>query len=374
MEEQAGDELGIEVGASSAASPRRARDPRRRPRSASGAQVRDRGLARRRPRRTASRQSGVYAMPSCPSRSTSWTSSSPVAGDDARRRRAVTGRRRRRSCGSAARAGRAPPPGSSPAAVRRQQPCRPSKTRCVGKIVSPGSSRLDEHDGHVRALPRCRPPRGRRAPSRSGGGRRRSGAGGREEVARRPSAGSRRQSRVPSTARSGGTVGHLERRAALVEQEDRLELRAHGAQQPKPALLRTAVRALVRAGRPRARTARPAASATRPRARARHAVRADVVLRERPERRLAPRGRGRPRRASSPDAPAASSSESGSVRWTTLCGLRARQLVAAPRRRSRRTAARRARRAGRPSLVVAQRAKRLDVGHAAGTVASAFPA
>ena len=162
----------------------------------------------------------------------------------------------------------------------------------------------------------------------------------------------------------GRAVGPLERRSALVEQEDRLELGAHLAQEPEPPLLRAAMRALVRQDDARSRRARPAASRRGPVRRARDAVRADVVLRERPEAGLFS-GTSAPSSRQSRKLRPASSSESGSVRWTTLCGLLREQRVAllGPDH----VVGRRDEVLERTGAVgvVAKRAKRLDLGHAA---------
>ena len=73
-------------------------------------------------------------------------------------------------------------------------------------------------------------------------------------------------------------------RQALVEQEDRLELRADGADEPQPALPRLAMRALVRQD-DAALVGLDLERRDDPAPRPRDAVRADVVLLERPERR-----------------------------------------------------------------------------------------
>ena len=92
-----------------------------------------------------------------------------------------------------------------------------------------------------------------------------------------------RHSRFPSTSRSGVPARLLVRRLALVQEKDRLELRAHRAQEAEPAFLRPAVRPLVRKddavliGLGAQRDDQPAA-------RAPDAVGADVVLLERPQR------------------------------------------------------------------------------------------
>ena len=83
----------------------------------------------------------------------------------------------------------------------------------------------------------------------------------------------------------GLALGPLGRRRAFVEEEERLELGVHLAQQPQSALLRPAVRALVRqhdAVLVRLGLERRDESLTR----ARDSVWADVVLREPPEARL----------------------------------------------------------------------------------------
>ena len=128
----------------------------------------------------------------------------------------------------------------------------------------------------------------------------------------------RRPPRRPSRL----AVRALEHGVGVVEQEDRLELRARRAQQAQAALLRAGVRPLVRqhlAGRVRRHRHRGGEAL----ARAGDAVGADVVLRDPPVRRARPR-RGRPARARRARSSAACCSESGSVRWTTLYGLRAR--------------------------------------------------
>ena len=114
-------------------------------------------------------------------------------------------------------------------------------TRCVGKIVSPSSSRRDEHDHHPRArlgaVLVVKGERGLVAVVPVGDQQLEVG-----EVrhARRPARAGRRRS--PGPARGSGTSV----RGAVVEEEDRLELRARRAQQPQAPLLRPRVRALVR--------------------------------------------------------------------------------------------------------------------------------
>ena len=93
----------------------------------------------------------------------------------------------------------------------------------------------------------------------------------------------------------------VDRRRAVVEQEDRLELRPRRAQQREPALDRPAVRPLVRqhrAGRVRLGAQR----GDDPAARARDAVRPDEVLLEPPHGRRSRPGRARRRRATPADA------------------------------------------------------------------------
>ena len=80
----------------------------------------------------------------------------------------------------------------------------------------------------------------------------------------------------------GLPVGPLDRRRAVVEQEDRLELDARCAQQAKPSFLRAAVRSLVRqhgSGLVRLDLERR----DQPEAPARYSIGADVVLLERPD-------------------------------------------------------------------------------------------
>ena len=142
-----------------------------------------------------------------------------------------------------------------------------------------------------------------RARSRSGGGRRRSAARrarARPATAAIASASPTRQSRwvVPSssvTSPNGGAVevrGDRRPGVAVVEREDRGEVRARGAREPQPVLLRARVGALVRADPARA-VVLDAHAREQAVARAAAAVRAGVVLLERPQRRA--RGR-RPRR------------------------------------------------------------------------------
>ena len=126
-----------------------------------------------------------------------------------------------------------------------------------------------------------RPPPRRRGWSRSGGGRRRSG-GSCRRTSRRPR---RPGCAIVGSPRPRGRVSGrlLVRRLALVQEKDRLELRAHRAQEAEPAFLRPAVRPLVRKddavliGLGAQRDDQPAA-------RAPDAVGADVVLLERPQR------------------------------------------------------------------------------------------
>src|SRR5712691_44738 len=85
---------------------------------------------------------------------------------------------------------------------------------------------------------------------------------------------------VSAALEIGRARGRLER-ITLVEQKDRLELRAGGAEQPEPALLRTAMRALMWEDDSVLVGLGPERS-DQPRPRAVDAVRADVVLREEP--------------------------------------------------------------------------------------------
>ena len=196
-------------------------------------------------------------MPSWPtSRSTSSTSSSPgspatgnvapravadgvgaVVGQAASRATAAAGRRRVADAG------------------RRQRVVVPAEEPVGREDLEPGVARSRRARPSSARSPAC-PPRPRtRAPSRSDGGRRRSGAAGRRTPRRRRRrAGARAACRRPS--RSGSRSGHGDGRVAVVEEEDRLELGARGAQQPQPALLRAGVRALVREHRAASRTAR----------------------------------------------------------------------------------------------------------------------
>ncbi len=79
----------------------------------------------------------------------------------------------------------------------------------------------------------------------------------------------------------GLAVGHGDGRLAVVEEEDRLELRAGGAQEPQTALLRAGVRALVRKDRAGLVGLDPQRG-DEPAALPRDAVGTDVVLRDRP--------------------------------------------------------------------------------------------
>ena len=142
----------------------------------------------------------------------------------------------------------------------------------------------------------------------------------------------------------GRAFRNVERRVAFVEEKDRLELGTRLAKEPQPSFLRAAMRSLVRqdrAGLVRLQAKR--SDEARPRAR--DAVRADVVLRERPER-------GRFLAEDTVVAPVAEAAPG------LLLGVRQRQVndvVGAPLRgiapvppaRSRHRAARRDRRAGR---------------------------
>ena len=110
---------------------------------------------------------------------------------------------------------------------------------------------------------------------------------------------------------------------AVPEEEERLELRARRAEQPQPALLRPRVRALVRQDDAVLVRLEPERS-DEPLAAPVDAVRADVLLREPPARRLGVASEHAAARCQSARLAAASSSESGSVRWTTLYGLRPR--------------------------------------------------
>ena len=119
-----------------------------------------------------------------------------------------------------------------------------------------------------------------------------------------------------------GLAEPVERDRPVPEQEDRLEQRPRRAEQPQPPLLRARVRPLVREDD--ALLVRlDAQRGDEALAPAGDAVGADVVLREPPVR-----GSGSSTRApvsrQAARSRAACSSSSGSVRWTTLCGLRAR--------------------------------------------------
>ena len=303
---------------SSAASSRRGVPCRRRPRSASARRSSAQSASPDSTRRTASTRSGVYEIPSWPSRSTSSTSSSPGA-----------------PCTSLVES--RPHENRSRARVRlvERAPRRrvlDRRERLAGEIDvlpsrrRPGGSRRSRDPG--RRARRARPSSGRRrpppriaTPSRSGGGRRRSGAGGRRTPTRRPA----RRGTPEARARDlevRRVVGRRDRRA-VVEQEDRLELgpRCLAADEGDPP---SGPRACARAeARCPSRTARRAAT--------RRARCADA--RRRPGRRSparAPRSPARPRARARPSAshcryrsPARRSSGS-SVRCTTLCGSRAR--------------------------------------------------
>ena len=178
---------------------------------------------------------------------------------------------------------------------------------------------------------------------------------------------SRRQSRAPSTSSSGGPSGTSNGACALVEEEDRLELRLRRVQEAQPSLLRSAMRPLVRQhGSVLVRL--DAERGDDARARARDAVGADVVLRQRPEGRLL----GREDAVLAPRAQVAAGLLLGvgqrqvddvvrASREVLLALLGADHVV---RRRDEALE-----RAG-PVGVVAKRAKRLDLGHSAGTVPS----
>jgi len=85
---------------------------------------------------------------------------------------------------------------------------------------------------------------------------------------------------VPAALKIGLAARPLER-ITLVEQKDRLELRAGGAEQPEPALLRARMRALVRED-DSALVGLGTKRGDQPRPRAVDAVRADVILGEEP--------------------------------------------------------------------------------------------
>ena len=140
------------------------------------------------------------------------------------------------------------------------------------------------------------------------------------------------------------TVGHVEGRLSLVEEEDRLELRPGRAQKPQAPLLRAAVRSLMRQDDP-VLVRLDSQRSDEPRAPAGDAVGPDVVLRQRPEgRRL--RSPARPPRSScaAPRRPRPPNPGASGGRRCTGCG---RDIRPAPRARSRRREARRDPRAGR---------------------------
>ena len=228
----------------------------------------------------------------------------------------------------------------------------------MGKIVSPGSPQRDEAHQHVavRALAadlvRVH-ARGLVAVVAVGDQQ----LGGRERrPARRRSRPGRRRARaggsVPSSSVSSPNGGAVEVRrerrpgVAVVEREDRREVRARRAREPQPVLLRAGVRALVRADPARA-VVLDAHAREQPVARAAAAVGAGVVLLERPQRRARRRRRRRRRRASARSVArgvrvrVAAGGSCGRSISTTLYGERATQRRALLRRRSRRTAARR---------------------------------
>ena len=138
------------------------------------------------------------------------------------------------------------------------------------------------------------------ARSRSGGARRRSAAARRRARAapRRSIRHSRLRTPSSSTSTAGSPVGAGER--ALVEQEDRLDVRPGGAQEPQAPFLRPGVRALVREDDTRLVGLEPERrdQAVAPPG---DAVGAGVVLREPPERaRVSARVRRRPRHSAAP--------------------------------------------------------------------------
>ena len=307
---------------------------------------------RRPPRRgrrgaTASRQSGVYAIPRGRSRSTSSTSSSPgspstsaaspVAVDD--RRGALVRRRREpreRVLESSGRLRR-----------RLDRAAGSREDRCVGKISSPGSA-VETSTASIRALsgvPSSREgERGLVAVVAVGDQQLPLG----EELARRRRRRRRRQSRAPSTSRSGVAVGRRERRCAVVEQEDRLELRARRAKQAQPALLRAARASARAAARRRVSYGSARSEATRPVARPRDAVRARRSPARAPRRRLVvahEHALARASRGSARPPPPPSRRASGGRRCAGRALEQRSSRSSAARRR--RTAARRARRAAR---------------------------
>ena len=228
---------------------------------------------------------------------------------------------------------------------------RCAKSRCVGKIVEPRSCGRDEHDHASARSPGPVLPR-RRAPSRSGGGRRRSGAACRRSSGERRS--SSRQSRSPSTSqsgsRSGGATGRRRRGAGRSARAARASPAAGGGAPPSG-------RAWVRScgSTPPVSYGSAASETTSPSRVPGDAVGPTYVLRRAP----------RPP-AARLDEDAAPRASRRSARAGLLRGVGQRQVddvVRAPREqlrarssgRSRRTAARRDRRADPRASVVAER-------------------
>ena len=114
-------------------------------------------------------------------------------------------------------------------------------------------------------------------------------------------------------------IGDGHGRLAVVEEEDRLELRLRGAQEAQPALLRAGMRPLVRQHGSGGVRLDPS-EATRPSRRRAIPSGPDVVLGDAETAGSSSRTRT-PSLEPGPEQSPASSSESFSVRWTTLWGL-----------------------------------------------------
>src|SRR5215212_5449433 len=215
-------------------------------------------------------------MPSCPSRSTSWTSSTPWSPVVRLARPGTYSTAAARSCGSRSSA-RTALAASAPIAVTVRRALEHAVRR---EDRHAGIARADQDGEQIGAVLRpvllVERQRGLVAVVAVSDEQLTVGEGLSELLVGEPP-----QAR-PVDLEVGHRGGHLERRGTVIEQEDRLDVRTHGAQQPEPALRWASVRPLVGQDDPPLVRHDPKCGREAG-ARARDAVRSDVVLRQRPE-------------------------------------------------------------------------------------------